>query len=88
MTPEGDVNFAESVAGAAKFEASPTVADDKIYAIDHNGIAYVFGTGEDYELLHKTPMSDGRNLEIRSTIAVSGGNLFIRTDKQLFCIGK
>ena len=88
VAPDGDVHYAERFDSNSKVEASPTVADDKIYAINHKGEAFVFATGPEFKLLHKTEMGEGKDGEIRSTIAISGGNLFIRTDNQLYCIGK
>ena len=83
----GDVHYAERFDSNSKIEARPTVADDKIYAINHKGEAFVFATGPEFKLLHKTDMGEGRDGQIRSTIAISGGNLFIRTDNKLYCIG-
>jgi outer membrane protein assembly factor BamB len=88
VAPDGEVHYAKRIESNSKIEASPTVADDKIYAINHKGEAFVFATGPEYKLLHKTEMGEGKDGEIRSTIAVAGGNLFIRTDTKLYCIGK
>ncbi|MFT5106925.1 MAG: outer membrane protein assembly factor BamB [Pseudoalteromonas tetraodonis] len=88
VAPDGTVHYAERIEDCnSKIEASPTVADGKIYAINHSGQAFVWATGPDYKLLHQTNMGEGKDGEIRSSIAVSGSNLFIRTDKKLFCIG-
>ena len=38
-------------------------------------------------LLSTSKMGDGEN-DIRSTIAVAYGCLFIRTDNHLYCVGK
>ncbi|MGI9242999.1 MAG: PQQ-binding-like beta-propeller repeat protein [Verrucomicrobiales bacterium] len=88
VTPEGEALYATRIESNSKIEASPTIADDKIYAINHRGEAFVFATGPEFQLLHKTEMGEGKDGQIRSTIAVSGGNLFIRTDDKLYCIGK
>ena len=66
------------------YSASPILADGKIYVTSEDGITSVFKTGPKFELLAENNM-EGYCL---STIAVSDGQLFIRTDKQLFCIGK
>jgi len=88
VSPDGEVLYAKRLDSNSKIEASPTVADGKIYFINHRGEAFVCATGPEFELLHQTAMAEGKDGEIRSTIAVAGGRLFIRTDKQLFCIGK
>lgn len=66
--------------------ASPTAADGKIYALSLEGEALVFDA-EKGELLAANPMATEER-DIRSAIAVSGGNLFIRTNSRLFCVGK
>ena len=83
----GEVLWKERL-GRTKFEASPTGADGKIYLMDHGGNAYVVKAADQFELLHKTAMSAERAQFTRSTIAVAHGNLFIRTNEKLFCIGK
>ena len=89
VAPDGHVHYAERIETCnSKIEASPTVADGKIYAINHRGQAFVFSAGGEYKLLHQTEMADSKDELVRSTITVSGGNLFIRTDNKLYCIGK
>ena len=51
-----------------------------------SGVVFVMDA-KDGKLLHEVPMTtDGQ--EVRSTIAVAHGNLFIRTHNKLYCIGK
>jgi outer membrane protein assembly factor BamB len=88
VAPDGEVLYAKRIDSNSKIEASPTVADDKIYVVNHKGETFVFATGPEYQLLHKAEMAEGKDSLIRSTIAVSGGNLFLRTDDRLYCIGK
>lgn len=66
---------------------SPTGADGKVYALSLTGDALVFdaATGK---LLHQTAMGGEDDSDIRSTVAVAHGNLFIRTGAHLYCIGK
>jgi len=66
--------------------ASPTGADGKIYAMSLTGTVYVLDA-EKGGILATNVMADGQN-ELRSTIAVAHGNLFIRTNDRLYCIGK
>lgn len=83
----GEVIWSERL-GRTKFEASPTAADGKIYLMDHGGEVYVIKAGDKFEVLHQTPMSAERAQFTRSTVAIARGNLFIRTNEKLFCIGK
>jgi outer membrane protein assembly factor BamB len=66
--------------------ASPTGGDGKIYAMSLQGEVNVFDADQG-ELLATNPMATGEN-DIRSAIAISGGNLFIRTNTRLFCVGR
>jgi outer membrane protein assembly factor BamB len=72
----------------SKIEASPTGADDKIYVINHRGDVFVVDAGSEFKLLQMVSMGDEGDSDIRSTIAISDGKLFIRTAAKLYCVGK
>lgn len=72
----------------AKIEGSPTVADGKIYFQSHAGEAFVVDAGDEFKVLHRVAMGDAGDRDTRASIAVSGGNLFIRTAAKLYCVGK
>jgi outer membrane protein assembly factor BamB len=67
------------------FRASPTGADGKIYCIAENGTAVVLDAGDEFKILATIPMGES---PVRSSIAAAHGELFIRTAKSLYCIGK
>ncbi len=67
------------------FRASPTGADGKIYCLSEKGTAVVLQAGPEFKILSTIPMGEG---PVRSSIAVSRGQLFIRTAKHLYCVGK
>ena len=69
---------------ASTLQASPTGADGKIYCISLTGDVLVIEAGEKFNLLGKTKFPGSG---CRSTISVSGGRLFIRADKKIYCIG-
>ncbi len=71
----------------AKFEASPTGADNRIFLIDHQGTVFVLEAGDRFKVLHTAALGDVGDAPVRSTIAVSGGCLFIRTGTRLYCVG-
>jgi outer membrane protein assembly factor BamB len=81
----GAVVWTAPVPGRAMCWASPTGADDKLYLMNLNGDVFVLdaATGK---LLGENAM-DQEGSEIRSSIAVAHGNLFIRTKDKLYCIG-
>ena len=68
----------------AIYSASPVIADGKIYVTNEDGLTSVFRAGSKFELLAENA-SDEYTL---STIAVSKNQLFLRTEKHLYAIGK
>jgi len=89
VSPEtGEIKWTITTPGRAKYEASPTAADGKIYLINHDGQTDVIDA-TDGGILHSVGMDkpSGRNV-VRASVSVSRGQLFIRTTQKLFCIGK
>lgn len=82
----GAVVWTVPVPGRAMCWASPTGADDKIYLMNLSGTVFVLeaATGK---LLGENPMGE-EGAEIRASVAVAHGNLFVRTKDKLFCVGK
>jgi len=56
--------------------------------MNHLGDVFVIKAGDKFELLHKAEMGDSLKNLSRASIAVSQGNLFIRTDTAMYCIGQ
>ena len=84
----GKVIYTERTGSREKFEASPTGVDGKIYLVNQLGDIFVIRAGDKFELLHQVEMGTSMKNITRSSIAVSQGNLFIRTDTHLHCVGK
>ena len=73
----------------SKFEASPTIADGHAYMINHKGEVIVCQAGgKEFKQVHAVAMAQRDDNNVRSAVAISQGNLFIRTGSELFCIGK
>jgi outer membrane protein assembly factor BamB len=83
----GRVVWIGELEGRSKFEASPTGADGKIYMMNHRGDVQVIAAGDEFKLLHNAAMGDEGETNARSTVAVSDGQLFIRTGRKLYCVG-
>lgn len=66
------------------YSASPLLADGKIYITNEEGLTSVFKAGPKFELIAENPLND----YCLSSIAVSDGQLFIRTTGHLYCIGQ
>ena len=84
----GKADWIGQIDSRAKVEGSPTAADGKLYFQNHAGEVFVVGTGDEFKVLHRVAMGDAGDRDTRATIAVSGGNLFIRTAGKLYCLGK
>ena len=74
--------------GTAKYEASPLAADGKIYLINFDGQVAVLSATSG-EVLHVIPMDKSVDGEmVRASIIAAHGQLFIRTTRKLYCVGK
>ena len=76
----GEVVWYERVSGG--FSASPVHADGRLYLLDNNGDTTVIEAGPQFKVLAKNPLGE----PTQASMAVSGGRLFIRTDKSLYCV--
>lgn len=65
------------------FRSSPTAADGKIYCLSENGTVVVLDAGKEFKILSTIKMDEE---PCRSSIAISQGQLFIRTGKNLYCV--
>jgi outer membrane protein assembly factor BamB len=82
----GAVKWSIDTPGRAKYEASPTGADGKIYLLNFSGEVVVVDAAEG-KILHQVEMGEPGDDRTRSTIAIAHGQLFIRTNHKLFCRG-
>ena len=66
------------------YSSSPVLADGKIYITSEDGITTVMKAGPNFEILAKNNLDDYS----LSSVAISDGQLFLRTAQYLYCIGK
>ncbi len=66
----------------AIFSASPVAVDGKIYCTSEDGDVYVIKAGPVFEVLAKNSIGES----VMASPAVSGGKMFIRGIKHLYCI--
>ncbi len=71
--------------GGAGDYSSPIIAGGNVYAPVGNGTIYVFPAGDKFELLAENRFASDDS-GIASTPAVSDGQMFIRSNKYLYCI--
>jgi outer membrane protein assembly factor BamB len=88
VEPSGKIVWTGDLPGRAIFQASPTGADGKIYLMNFAGDVFVVQAGgTEFKLLHTAAMGDNENT-LRASIPISHGQLFIRTSKHLYCLGR
>lgn len=82
----GNVKWSVELPRGKKWRTSPTVADNKIYIMNHGGLLLVLDATSGKILNEQnfaTPSDDG----IRSSIAIANGKFYIRTNSHLICAG-
>jgi outer membrane protein assembly factor BamB len=92
VSDDGILNCFEAKTGEWKWKqqlgkhhsASPVLAGGHLYFTADNGDTYVLKAGESFELVNVNPLGE----EVYSSPAVAGGQIFLRGDKHLFCVGK
>ena len=70
-------------------DSSPIFADGKIYVTTHEGVTTVFKPNADpkvpAEIIATNEIGE---TTVQATLAIAGKQIFIRTDKELWCVGK
>ncbi len=84
----GKVKWTIQTPGSAKYEASPLAADGKIYIINHSGEVAVVNAANG-DIINFISMDEPRGREVvRASISAAYSQLFIRTTRRLYCVGK
>lgn len=85
----GKVKWSVQTPRMTKYESSPLAADGKIYLMNHVAEVAVM-SAEDGQVLNFIDMGVGssRDEPVRSSIIAAYGQLFIRTNDKLYCVGK
>jgi len=79
----GDIIWQERIGG--NHSASPVLADGKIYFLSEAGETAIIDASPKFSgILATNSVSE----KCQASMAISQGNIFIRSDKHLFCIGK
>ena len=69
---------------SATYSGSPVLGDGKIYVTNEDGVTVVVKAGPVFELLAENDLDE----YTLSSPAISDGQIFIRTDKALYAVGK
>jgi outer membrane protein assembly factor BamB len=78
---DGHVHWTGRVGGT--FSGSPVRVADKLYCIDDEGVVVVLAAGKEFKELGRNPLGEPS----RSTPAVAGGRLYLRTYSHLISVG-
>ena len=84
-----DAKTGETVYGPQRiqsgtYSASPVLADGKIYITNEDGMTTVFKAGSEFELIAENVIDE----YTLSSLAISDGQIFLRTDSYLYAIGQ
>ena len=78
----GEIVYAERVGG--NHSASPVHADGHLYFLSEAGETTVITDGPNFRIVARNPLSE----KCQASIAIAQGNLFLRTERNLYCIGQ
>jgi outer membrane protein assembly factor BamB len=84
----GEIVWAERLTGTGARNASwssPVLAGERLYAANQNADVFVLRASPKFECL-ATNSIGGETMN--ASLAVSDGDIFIRTDKHLWCVGE
>src|SRR5262249_59577137 len=85
---DGKVVYAERLAPASgQIWASPVLADGNLYYVSKEKGVFVVAADPKFKLVAHN-IIEGDKSRSNASLAVSGGQLFLRNDQYLYCIGK
>jgi outer membrane protein assembly factor BamB len=80
----GDVVWGPERVEPSTYSASPVVADGKLYVTNEAGLTTVVEAGPEFRVLGRSSVEE----YTLSSLAVAGGQLFLRTAEHLYCIAE
>jgi outer membrane protein assembly factor BamB len=80
----GEIVWQERIADKQGFSASPVSAAGRIYILSETGETTVIAAGPEFKVLARNALKE----KCQASPAISRGNLFLRSDKHLYCIGQ
>ncbi|MBD3675972.1 MAG: PQQ-binding-like beta-propeller repeat protein [Planctomycetaceae bacterium] len=73
--------------GSRGFYASVVLAGDYLYAVNRQGDTYVYKPGEEFKIVHVNSI-DGDDGDFNASPAIADGNIYLRSNQSLYCIGE
>ncbi len=77
----GEILWKQKLSGT--YSASPMAAGGRVYITSDSGETTVIEAAESFRVLARNPIGE----KVQASLAVSQGQIFIRTEKHLFAIG-
>jgi outer membrane protein assembly factor BamB len=65
------------------FQASPSIAGDRVYLVSEKGVTYIIETGTEYKELVRCELGE----KVYASPAFADGRIYIRGIENLYCIG-
>lgn len=66
------------------FYSSPVIADNKLFALDMDGVTYIFEVSKELKKIGQPALGE----KIVTTPAFAEGTIYLKGEKNLYCIGK
>jgi outer membrane protein assembly factor BamB len=67
-----------------QFSSSPVLAGGHVYAVNEDGVCFLFKPGRQFEVVAKNDLADGGF----ATPVICGGRIYLRTFHHLYCLGQ
>lgn len=83
----GEVKWTTGLPRTSKFEASPLAADGKLYLINFAGHVVIVDA-ENGDIINTIELDEPREAPVRSSLVAAEGQLFIRLNDRLLCVGE
>jgi outer membrane protein assembly factor BamB len=80
----GQVVYGPQRLKSGTYSASPVLADGRIYVTSEDGLTSVFAAGPAFQVIAENAVDE----YTLSSVAVSNGQIFLRTEKHLYALGK
>jgi outer membrane protein assembly factor BamB len=80
----GQVIYGPQRLAPGTYSASPVLADGRIYVTSEDGVTSVFAAGPAFRIIAQNAVDE----YTLSSVAVSNGQIFLRTEKHLYAIGR
>ena len=82
---DGEVVWTTPMSKEHLWRSSPTVADGRVWCMNHNGVVAVVNTA-DGKIVYQVAMAGEDDDLIRASVVVAHGDVLIRTNDTLFCV--